>query len=457
MVLRAVNRAFRLAKKELTIRVAYVTLRAIDRILREDSMKKLMLGILILALSTSAFGQRLTYDALIRSARIYLKQVPKDFKSAQQKLEQAIEEFADKKPIEAYMLLGSVHAEKRRFVEMNQMFNAALELCAEAEENNDGDLVKRCEKDKIVENISNIRTSQWIEQFNDGAQLLSDANEYKADCEADKEDMDEGEYEECIAEVIDMNREALRLFENSAVIAPDSSQSWINLGLTYYNIGIRDSAVIAYNKALDVRPDNFDLISNLATIYYEMEDWEKCAHAFGLMSDLEPENTSVLKNYSMLLDRLGDKDSAAAIVDKVLEIDPKDVDMRRSRAISEVIAGADINKQIVELRKQEKAADKETIAELEAQRDTSYAHVIEDFGVVAQEDPSDFDAWYYIGLGNRVLERDADAIAAFEKAVEVKDDPEIWEQLAVLYLKVGESEKSDAALKKSEELSAEGN
>ncbi len=433
-------------------------------------MRTVIAILLVLTLAVPA-SARLTYDALVRSARIYLGQTPTDYENAQAKLEEAIETFQDKQPLEAYMLLGALHAELGRFKEMNENFDAALAICTDPQ---DKKVKKRCEKENVLKNIGNIRLSEWIEQFNEGAQILGDVRDLEKELEELvtelEEAIEEGDAEEDeIADLKDETeameeeiqstyREALRLFVNSTGISPDSAQGWINMGISYYNLGIKDSAILAYEKATEYHPDNFDLLSNMATIHFELQDWDACEKTFSRMALLEPEDVGVLKNHAMILRQLEMNDSARVMMDKVLELDPNDTEIHRQRGFDEVIKGADINGTMLDLRREDEKAHAAEIDSLIKLRNEAYSQVIEDFTVVTANEPSDFDAWYYLGLSHRLLEQDNEAIAAFEHAVEVKpEEADIWEQLAVLYLKIGEKQKSDKALKTANELKSDDN
>jgi superkiller protein 3 len=433
-------------------------------------MRTVIVLLLVLTLAVPA-SARLTYKALVTSARIYLGQVPTDFENAQARLEEAIEKFQDKQPLEAYMLLGALYAEKGRFKEMGENFDAALAICADPQ---DKKVKKRCEKENVLENIGNIRLSEWIEQFNEGAQILGDTRDMETELEELetelKEAIEGGDTEEDeIADLRDETegleeeiqvyyRDALSLFVNATDISPDSADGWINMGISYYNLGIKDSAILAYKKAAEYHPDNFDLLSNMAAIYFELQDWNACEKTFSRMATLEPDNIGVLKNHAMILRQLEMKDSARVMMDKVLELDSNDTEIRRQRGFDEVIKGADVNKIMLDLRYEDEKAHAAEIDSLIQLRNDAYSQVIEDFTVVTANDPSDFDAWYYLGLSHRLLEQDVEAISAFEHAVEVNpEDADIWEQLAVLYLKIGERQKSDKALKTANELKSDDN
>ncbi|MCK4656411.1 MAG: tetratricopeptide repeat protein, partial [candidate division Zixibacteria bacterium] len=301
---------------------------------------------LVLTLSSTAVAKRLTYKALITSAKIYLKQMPKDYKKAQEMFQKAIADFPDEPPIEAHAGLGEIQAEKGRYAEMVEQFRIADSICADA---TDKALTKRCKKERIHERTADVRQSVWIDEFNTGAENLSEGKDLREELE-DIED--EEEKAEVLEEIESLYRSAADNFVNATMINPDSVQGWINLGITYYHLStvygemgvddavhiraLKDSSIAAYRQALDIHPDNFDLLSNLATIYYETEDWEKCAETFGSMVALQADNAIVLQNLGLLLLQLKMDDSARVVMDKVIELDPENQDMRSRRGYMEI-------------------------------------------------------------------------------------------------------------------------
>ena len=117
------------------------------------------------------------------------------------------------------------------------------------QESQDKKVKKRCKKENVLENIGNIRLSEWIEQFNEGAQILGDARDMEKELEelvTELEEVIEGgdaeedeiadlrdETEELEEEIQVYYRDALALFVNATDISPDSAHGWINMGISY--------------------------------------------------------------------------------------------------------------------------------------------------------------------------------------------------------------------------------
>jgi tetratricopeptide (TPR) repeat protein len=97
--------------------------------------------------------------------------------------------------------------------------------------------------------------------------------------------------------------------------------------------------------------------------------------------------------------------------------------------------------------------DKAEIERLTEERNDAYRLVIEDFTVVTRLDPGDYEAWYFLGACNYFLEQYEGARDAWEQAAVAKPEAvEVWQRLAPLYLRLGDTQKSKEAEKKLEEL-----
>ena len=426
---------------------------------------RVILGIILTIFLFNTASARLTYDALIRSARIYLSQTPKDFKKAQEKLQQAIESFPEKPPVEAYVLLGEIHATNQRYAEMVKNFDLADSICSNT---TDKKVKKRCKKDRVASRVLGVRNSMWIEEFNEGAQNMTEAKEMMDEME-ETEFEDEDDKLDYIEDVEATFRLAMTNFTNSTIIQPDSTGGWIDLGICYYHLStiyglidttgefnpnaLKDSAIQSYSKVLEVEPDNFGILSNMATIYFELEDWDKCAETYGKMAALQDDNVSVLQNLVMFLLQLRMDDSARVVIDRAIELDPDNAKMHIHRGYMGVADGAEINDSINKLKADNEKAYKAEIDKLTKERNKTYSLVVEDFSKVVEIEPSNFDAWYYLGMCHYFLENYEKSRDSWEKAVEVKPDAaEIYELLAPLYLKLGDRAKSMEAQKKAEEL-----
>lgn len=435
-------------------------------------LRQILIAVLAFVIFIPA-NAKLPYSSLTRSARIYLQEMPKNFKMAQQRLEEAIEQYPDEPPIEAYLLLGTIHAEKRRYTEMVHNFEIADSICAEFSEE-DKDIKKTCESLDVQGKVSAIRTSQWIDEFNEGAQYLSQADE---DMEALTDAEDEEEKLEILEDAETNYRYGLDNFVNAGIILPDSVNHWINLGITYYRISaiydsmgtveeshmgaLKDSASASYEKALESHPDNVQLLQNLAAIYFEQQNWPKCSETFGRIATLEPDNAAAFQNLAMLLRQLDMSDSARVIIDKVIELDPDNIDMREQRGYLEVAHAAAINDSVITLKSEDEAANKDEIARLTEERNAAYMMVREDFSKVGELDPTNYDAWYYVGMSHYLFEEWEESIANFEKSVNGEPTSDDMKSqfadvylnfLAPLYLKLGDAEKSREAQAKGEGL-----
>ena len=134
------------------------------------SMKRLCIFVLITCWFAGVAAQQQQvqpYDALLRSVKIYLYvQKNKDYAKAEELLKTAIANYPD--PLEAHFSLGNIYNDQAKYKEMMEQYNKFAEICAKAAENKDTKLQKRCEKDKMAEQIKDIRLSSLKKNFDDG-------------------------------------------------------------------------------------------------------------------------------------------------------------------------------------------------------------------------------------------------------------------------------------------------
>ena len=64
-------------------------------------------------------------------------------------------------------------------------------------------------------------------------------------------------------------RNDVTLWTDTAAKEPDSEDAWYNLGKSYYDAGMKDSALAAYSRALSINPTAKDTLNNIGGIYMD--------------------------------------------------------------------------------------------------------------------------------------------------------------------------------------------
>ncbi|MDQ7052050.1 MAG: tetratricopeptide repeat protein [candidate division KSB1 bacterium] len=340
----------------------------------------------------------------VTSAKVYIQQ--NDWDSAIKQLEIAVENYPEN--AEAHYLLGRAYGMKGRYEDMNREFDASLKA-----------------DPKFANQIEFERNKYWIENFNKGVQLFN----------ADK--LDEAIEAFKIAAVIDPNRvetyrnlavayartqqfdKAIEAFQQAMELDPNSPETLLNMGMVYYQMEKYEDAAKTLEKVLEIQPDNIDAVSTLGLAYHMLGETDKAISAYERALEKSPSNVDLLFNYAALLLKKGEFERAAQTFQRVLQDNPEDYDA--------VIAVADAFLQVAE--KFTKEANK-----METESENPNQEEIKKMRETAKE--------FY-----------AKAIPYLEKATQLKpDNRNIWFNLGVAYIHLGEREKGEAAFKKADEL-----
>ena len=392
--------------------------------------------IMVLILGSMAMAQRrLDYSGYIRSAKIYLKQTPKDYKSAAERCEDAIKYYPDEPPLEAHFLLGSIYADKRLYEDMAAEFNKIKEYCANP---TDKDTKKACEKADFFEQMDKIIAGEWIDQYNSGVNALKRAREADT-CSSITDDalkMD------CMAEIKETYDGAQEYFEISTIILPDSAQGWINLGLIYYSTGDAEKAMLNYRKALAINDKDLSLLSNMSSIFFNEHEYDSAVTYFTKMLELDLDDQTradVLYNAAFGMNAVGNLDSAIILLSKVIEITPESPDALYNLGAFKIKKAAEYNEEINILRGDTDETAKKNRPQIDSIMKIikgMYTDAIPDFEKVISLQPDNIDALEWLGNAYFFLERWDEALATYEMIIEIlPDNEDAWCQILLLKLK----------------------
>ena len=118
----------------------------------------------------------------------------------------------------------------------------------------------------------------------------------------------------------------------SAVVEMERVQKWVqdssivysNLGLVYTRLREYDSALNAFNKALELDTSQYDMYINRATVYYYKNDLNRARKDFMQLIS-EPEFTAEAYNGLSMVAVLQEQyDSAMVYIDKAINLNPKE-------------------------------------------------------------------------------------------------------------------------------------
>ncbi len=240
-------------------------------------------------------------------------------------------------------------------------------------------------------------------------------------------------------------------FNVAIVINPNKVANYQNLAYSYIKLDDDEKAIETYLRSLEIEPDATETLLTLGMEYYLLKQYPDCIETMGKILKLDSEHKEAISYTALCYDLMGEGDKAMAAYDDALAKNPDDGDLYFNRG------------------------------RLFYMRD-DYERASQDFQKVAELSPEDFQAVYNLGNTylsiadsmqknikklvdqsgdeNKIKELKEDeekylelAKKYLEKAKEL--DPEhqnLWYNLGVVYIRLGDAEKGKAAFDKSDEI-----
>ncbi|MFZ5426509.1 MAG: tetratricopeptide repeat protein [Thermodesulfobacteriota bacterium] len=115
-----------------------------------------------------------------------------------------------------------------------------------------------------------------------------------------------------------------KALEEKAAANPNDPKAWADLGNTYFDAGLPDRAVAAYQKSLAIKPGQPDVWTDMGVMLRNMDKPAEAIKAFEQAAALDPKhqqsrlNIGVVKYFD-----LQDKDGAVAAWKALLAINPQ--------------------------------------------------------------------------------------------------------------------------------------
>lgn len=84
----------------------------------------------------------------------------------------------------------------------------------------------------------------------------------------------------------------------TTIPTPDNSEAWVSKGVSLYNLGKYEEALIAYDKAIEINPKYFEAWNYKGTVLYNLGRYEEALIAYNKAIDIDNEN-SVIWSYKV--------------------------------------------------------------------------------------------------------------------------------------------------------------
>lgn len=313
---------------------------------------------------------------------------------------------------EAHFLLGKALGQKGRLVEMAKEFETSLSL-----------------SNKYAKDIAQMRTYYYAETFNTGVKYAQASDWQKA-----------GD-----------------AFSTALAIDATQPEAYKNLAYVYLQTQNDSLAMTIYEDLLKIKPGDLDALTALADLHAARREYEAAIQHYNNVLAIDSTNVRATHGMALCYDYLGQRDNAMSAYERALRAKPDDKDLRFNYG------------RLYYLREEHEKA-------------------IEQFIMVLAADPNDFEANMNVGIaylkmgeksdkaisdleakGVKITKEEArqvESLKAKQKEIFAKAIPYLekaaieiaptnssaWFNLGVAYIRVGDTQKGQEAVKKSEEL-----
>ncbi len=182
---------------------------------------------------------------------------------------------------EVPFLIGTIHARRGDYTQMNQAFERSLAL---------GD-------DHFL-GVNRVRTEYFTTEYNRGVTILQEAT---ADYAA-----------------------AIGAFKAATVIDPAQAAGWRNLGYTYFKLDSLSAATTAYEAAARVDADNPTSWFDLGTAQLANQNYAEAATSFERLLELDTQHQDGLRSLAQACEGSGNLEAAIGVYERLLKVLPED-------------------------------------------------------------------------------------------------------------------------------------
>ncbi|MFQ5602273.1 MAG: tetratricopeptide repeat protein [bacterium] len=338
----------------------------------------------------------------LTSAKIYLKN--NEWPNALEQLQAAVENYPDNP--EAHFLLGITYGHYQRFADMVKQFQLSLAI-----------------SDKFLHEIIAERERYWIEKYNAGIIAL------------ERKDYDQAE----------------ALLTDAMVIDSTKHEAHKKLALIFLQTNQTDKALTVYKLLLQKSPKDLNLLISMGNLYYSQNKYPEAIIILEKVLTLEPDHRDALANLALSYDALGESEKSEKVYQRAVAANPLDRDLifiygvhlfkknQFSRAI-------ELFERVLELNSDDFSA----ISNI----GNAYLGLAENLRkklkqpAVQSKSPAEIR-----NIKDQAILNYSRAIPYLEKVLELRpDSPNLWRNLGVAYINIGEKEKGEEALIKSEQL-----
>ncbi|MEY3344199.1 MAG: hypothetical protein RL090_1883 [Bacteroidota bacterium] len=138
-------------------------------------------------------------------------------------------------------------------------------------------------------------------------------------------------------------RESIGYLQRSIDIYDKFSDAHLQMGVAYYNLGVMDSALVCYEKALAISPRNHTILNNMGTIYFEKKDLNKALELFKRSIEIDPNYADGQYNLGSSYGMLQQYDDALRHLNLAASLSPNNAQIHNAIGITYRFKGDQTN------------------------------------------------------------------------------------------------------------------
>ena len=114
---------------------------------------------------------------------------------------------------------------------------------------------------------------------------------------------------------------ALKAYDKAIELEPDDAYAWYNKGTALGELGWYEEELEAYNKAIELKSDYFEAWSDKGVALGDLGRYEEELEAYDKAIELKPDYANAWFNRACVYARLGNKEKALSDLKKAIELD----------------------------------------------------------------------------------------------------------------------------------------
>jgi tetratricopeptide (TPR) repeat protein len=249
---------------------------------------------------------------------------------------------------------------------------------------------------------------------------------------------------------------ALEAYEKAIQIQSDSAIAWNNSGLALATLGRHEEAIASYDKAIELNPDFHFAWDYRGNSLWHLGRYEEAIASYDKAIELKPDSHDAWDNRGISLNDLGRYEEAIASYDKAIELNPDFHFAWNNRGSSL----KDLGRYEEAIASHDKAIElKPDFHDAWCNRGNSlwhlgrYEEAIVSYDKAIELKPDYHFAWNGRGSSLKDLGRYEEAIASYDKAIELKPDFHLaWNGRGNSFHDLGRYEEAIASYDKAIEL-----